>query len=518
MNFHILFCSSRHVTIELDEDAIYETASYEIWVNGRLKGVFHRMIQTIDGLLPDTDYEIMLVRANETSETVTFHTEPEPITLNVRDFGAFGDGVHDDTSAIQAAILCCPEKARVLIPKGTYPVTALFLKSDMILELQENAVLAGIYDRARTPILPGQIEYDNEDGYYNLGSWEGNPIDSFASMITGIHVKNVTICGKGVLDGRADFENWWSRPKDKIRAWRPRMIFLNHCENITVVGVTVQNSPAWNLHPYFSNQIRFLDMEVKGPANSHNTDGCDPESCTNVEIAGVHFSVGDDCIAIKSGKIYMGKKFKVPSKHIHIRQSWMQDGHGAVTVGSEIAAGVDDIHISKCRFSNTDRGLRVKTRRGRGKDSVLKGIVFEDLELEGVKAPFVVNSFYFCDPDGKTDYVQNRGEKPVDERTPQVKSLSFENIKATNCHVAAAYFDGLPEQKIEEIRMKNVTVIYAENAKSGVPAMSAGVEECSKKGIFVNNVKKLILDHVSISGQEGEKMTLLGVDEKVIEE
>lgn len=137
MNFHILFCSSRHVTIELDEDAIYETASYEIWVNGRLKGVFHRMIQTIDGLLPDTDYEIMLVRANEASEPVTFHTEPEPITLNVRDFGAFGDGVHDDTSAIQAAILCCPEKARVLIPKGTYPVTALFLKSDMILELQE---------------------------------------------------------------------------------------------------------------------------------------------------------------------------------------------------------------------------------------------------------------------------------------------------------------------------------------------------------------------------------------------
>ena len=76
MNFHILFCSSRHVIIELDEDAIYETASYEIWVNGRLKGVFHRMIQTIDGLLPDTDYEIMLVRANEASETVTFHTEP----------------------------------------------------------------------------------------------------------------------------------------------------------------------------------------------------------------------------------------------------------------------------------------------------------------------------------------------------------------------------------------------------------------------------------------------------------
>ena len=512
MNFHILFCSSRHVTIELDEDAIYETASYEIWVNGRLKGVFHRMIQTIEGLLPDTDYEIMLVRANETSETVTFHTEPEPITLNVRDFGAFGDGVHDDTSAIQAAILCCPEKARVLIPKGTYPVTALFLKSDMILELQENAVLAGIYDRARTPILPGQIEYDNEDGYYNLGSWEGNPIDSFASMITGIHVKNVTICGKGVLDGRADFENWWSRPKDKIRAWRPRMIFLNHCENITVVGVTVQNSPAWNLHPYFSNQIRFLDMEVKGPANSHNTDGCDPESCTNVEIAGVHFSVGDDCIAIKSGKIYMGKKFKVPSKHIHIRQSWMQDGHGAVTVGSEIAAGVDDIHISKCRFSNTDRGLRVKTRRGRGKDSVLKGIVFEDLELEGVKAPFVVNSFYFCDPDGRTEYVGTKEALPVDERTPKIESIEFRNIVCRNAHYCGAYIYGLPEQKIERLVFDNVSITYAKEAQTGVAAMMMGCEPASRLGLVIGNVKNLILNNVSIDGQEGERLCLSGVE------
>ena len=121
------------MTIELDEDAIYETASYEIWVNGRLKGVFHRMIQTIDGLLPDTDYEIMLVRANEASETVTFHTEPEPITLNVRDFaGALVMAFMTTQAQFRQTILCCL-RMQVLIPKGTYPVTALFLKSDMIL-------------------------------------------------------------------------------------------------------------------------------------------------------------------------------------------------------------------------------------------------------------------------------------------------------------------------------------------------------------------------------------------------
>ena len=130
----------------------------------------------------------------------------------------------------------------------------------------------------------------------------------------------------------------------------------------------------------------------------------------------------------------MGKKFKVPSKQIHIRQSWMQDGHGADTVGSEIAAGDNDFHKSKRRFSNTDRGLRVKTRRGRGKDSVLKGIVFEDLELEGVKAPFVVNSYYFCDPDGRTEYVGTKETLPVDERTPKIESIEFRNIVCRNAH------------------------------------------------------------------------------------
>ena len=152
----------------------------------------------------------------------------------------------------------------------------------------------------------------------------------------------------------------------------------------------------------------------------------------------------------------------------------MQDGHGAVTVGSEIAAGVDDIHISKCRFSNTDRGLRVKTRRGRGKDSVLKGIVFEDLELEGVKAPFVVNSFYFCDPDGRTEYVGTKEALPVDERTPKIESIEFRNIVCRNAHYCGTYIYGLPEQKIERLVFDNVSITYAKEAQTGVAAMMMG--------------------------------------------
>lgn len=124
------------------------------------------------------------------------------------------------------------------------------------------------------------------------------------------------------------------------------------------------------------------------------------------------FSLGDDCIAVKSGKIYMGKKYKTPSENIHIRQCLMENGHGAVTVGSEMAGGVKNLVVEECRFYDTDRGLRIKTRRGRGKDAVLDQIIFRKIDMDQVMTPFVINCFYFCDPDGKTEFVQSREKMP----------------------------------------------------------------------------------------------------------
>lgn len=193
----------------------------------------------------------------------------------------------------------------------------------------------------------------------------------------------------------------------------------------------------------------------------------------------------------------------------------MPDGkwHGAVTIGSEMAGGVKNLVVEDCLFSHTDRGLRIKTRRGRGEDAVLDQIIFRKIKMDHVMTPFVVNSFYFCDPDGKTEYVQSRQWLPVDERTPNIKRLAFEDIDAENCHVAAAFFDGLPEQKIEEIVMRNISVSYAEKPKCDVPAMSSGVEACSLKGIYASNVKHLILENVSIVGQKGDAITVNEVDE-----
>jgi polygalacturonase len=513
MELKLVTVTSRSAVIELtDSGKFYTDEKYEIFINDKKYAEGEKVITSLYGLCPDTEYSVRVEYKNQQVAPITFKTAYEFVTLNVREFGAYGDGKHDDTNAIQCAIMACPKDSRVLVPEGVYKISSVFLKSDLTLELAAGAVLSAFTDREKFPILPGIIQSYDEEKDYNLGSWEGNPLDTFSAIICGINVENVIITGEGVIDGCTSFENWWNNCKVREIAWRPRLFFINHCKNVMMHGVTVQNSPSWTIHPYFSEHLKFIDVKIKNPANSHNTDGLDPESCTDVLVLGTYISVGDDCIAIKSGKIYMAEKYQVPTSNMTVRQCCMRDGHGAVTVGSEIAAGVKNVHIKDCLFMNTDRGLRVKTRRGRGRLSVLDDISFENIDMDNVMTPFVVNSFYFCDPDGKTEYVGSRKALPVDYRTPSIKSLTFKNIKATNCHVAGAYIYGLPESKIEKLTFENISFEYAKDAKSGVAAMMLGCDEASRQGLIVNNIHELILKNVKITGCEGEPIIAENVE------
>lgn len=505
----VLLTSARSATLELADGGIYQTKErYQVYLNGVHVTETDTVIFSLFGLKPETTYEVVVKGADGEEDGISFTTEYEFVTLNVRDFGAKGDGETDDTPFIQATILSCPPKSRVLIPAGVYRITSLFLKSNINLELEKGAELLAFTERSRFPKFPALIQSYDETDEYNLGTWEGNPLPMFSGIITGIGVENVTIYGKGTINGNASKENWWNNPKVMNVAFRPRLFFISHCQGITLQGVKFCNSPSWTLHPYFSNELKFYNLSVENPSDSPNTDGLDPESCRDVEIAGVRFSLGDDCIAVKSGKIYMGKKHKTPSENIRIRQCLMENGHGAVTLGSEMAGGVINLTVEECRFSHTDRGLRIKTRRGRGEDAILDGIAFRKIQMDHVMTPFCANSFYFCDPDGKTAYVQSREKMPVDERTPYIKRMEFSDIDAKNCHVAASYFEGLPERPIEEIVMRNVSISFAKDARTGVPIMSDGVEPCSKRGLFAKNIKVLVLDHVTIEGQVGEAMEL----------
>lgn len=505
MQIQVIFKNARCAALELKDGSIYEFEQpWELYLNGDYYKRTSHVVTMLYGLIPETKYELVAKRGEEIV-TAEFVTNYEYVTLNVRNFGAKGDGISDDTHFIQAAIMACPQDSRVLIPQGQYRITSLFLKDNLNLEIEEGAVLKAFTERERFSIYDGIIPGNRANEEYLLGTWAGEAMNMFTGIICGIGVKNVTVYGEGIIDGNADWDNWWERAKEIRIAARPRVVFLNKCQNINMLGLTVQNSPSWNVHPYFSDHLRFICMKILGPKVSPNTDGLDPDSCSDVEITGLFISVGDDCIALKSGMYDIGSRYRTPSKDILIRQCCMQDGHGAVVLGSDNAGGLYNIRATECLFLNTDRGLRIKTRRGRGKDAIIDDILFQDIYMNHVKTPFSLNCFYFCDDDGHSHYVQYKGELPVDERTPDIRNLTFKNIKAENCHVAAAYYHGLPEKRVGQISMENIRIDFAEDAVPGLPIMTDGLRDSiSRMGLYANNIEHLLLKNVSISGCVGE--------------
>ncbi|MCL2558873.1 MAG: glycoside hydrolase family 28 protein [Turicibacter sp.] len=512
-----ILITSTSATFELENEAVYRLVeTYDVLLNGELvltgisKNVF-----SLYNLTPHRNYDITLRGTDGKSPTVSFETKSETMCLNVRRFGAVGDGVADDTQAIQAAIMSCCENGRVLIPAGTYHVKTIFLKSNFTLELAKGATLSYQGAFHQGAILPGYT-FDAQGEEYYLGSWEGNPIDSYTALIQGINVENVNLIGEGVLDGNG--HNWWGYPKVRKGAWRPRLVQLIHSKRVNLQGLTVRNSPSWTIHPLFSSDLIFADLTIINPKDSPNTDGLNPESCHHVLIVGVYFSVGDDCIAIKSGKIYLGRKLKRPSRRITIRNCSMNFGHGAVVVGSEMAGGVKDVTVSQCLFNETDRGLRIKTRRGRGKDAIVDGIYFKNIQMHRVQTPLVINKFYFCDPDGHSDYVRTKEALPVDERTPYIGKLVFEDIASEASSVAAGFFYGLPEQPISELVLKNCSFSMVSDGEADYPAMMDDISKYAQAGLIFHHVKSLVMNNVTLDGVVGEKVVLNDVDKVVMED
>ncbi len=502
MRFHLLYASSVSACFELENTApYYADAPYTVTVDRApaLEGVRTNVFSLFD-LRPDTEYTVGIE-----DDTVTFRTRGETACLSVRDFGARGDVATDDTKAIQNAILACPDGGRVKIPAGTYRVRPLMLRSNITLELRKGAVLRGDTHEENYPVLPGDIRDADTGRNMIISMWEGDPRPSHQSLLSAYYAHNVDIIGQGIIDGNAQNSSWWQNVKERHIA-RPRLVYLHECENITFHGVTGRNSPAWNFHPFLCKHIGFYDTAVEAPKDSPNTDGTDPEACDDVRYIGMRFAVGDDAIAIKSGKMYFGMKYKIPATNTVIRNCLMEYAHGAVVLGSEMAGGVRDLQVSQCLFSHTDRGVRIKTRRGRGKYSVVDGVEFENVRMDNVMCPLVVNMYYFCDPDGHTEFVSSKKVQPVDDTTPYLGALTFRDMECTDCEWAAGYFYGLPEQPVGSVTIENVHFTFKAGAKKGQPAMMEDCKEVARMGLYFNNVQSVHLKNVTMEGQKGKEV------------
>ncbi len=513
MKFHVLYVSSVSACFELENTSpYYAEENFDVTVNGALaiKGVRTNVFSLFD-LQPGTEYTIAVGE-----DYLCFTTKTETGCISVRDFGAKGDGVTDDTAALQIAIDCCPIGGRVTVPAGTYFTRPLVLKSHMTWDLQKGATILGDPCEERYALLPGSVQdvVTGEELHYT--SWEGNPFPGRQSFISAHYAEDIQIVGQGVIDGNAVNGNWWVDVK-KRKISRPKLVWLNKCRDITFHGITGKNSACWHFHPFFSQNIYFYNTAVEAPKDSPNTDGTDPESCDNVQFIGMRYSVGDDAIAIKAGKMYMGMKYKTPATHHLVRNCLMEFAHGAMTLGSEMSGGVKDLKVSQCYFKHTDRGLRIKTRRGRGKYAIIDGVEFSNIYMENVMTPIVMNMYYFCDPDGHEKIVWDKEPHPVDDSTPYLGDFAFRDMECVDCEWAAGWFYGLTEQPIGSVTIENVNFTIKDQASTGQPAMMDYVDPSCKRGLYFNSVKRILLKNVTVTGQDGPWLETINVDE-VIEE
>jgi hypothetical protein len=384
---------------------------------------------------------------------------------NVLDFGAIGDGKTLCTSAIQKAVDTCASAGggNVIVPAGRYLTGPIFLKSDLHVEVLAGATLLFTTDFDSVPGVDGR--------------WEGVDGKVYASLFTGHNLDNVSITGRGTLDGQG--ESWWKAfrilremrkklgideqrevanpPSSPLRWGRPRMINLYRSRNVLISGLNLVNSPSWNVHPVLCQNVCVDGVTITAPADSPNTDGIDPDSCQQVRIANCYISVGDDCIIIKSGYRYQAQG--TPSEDIAVTNCVFGTGHAGVGIGSETAGGVRNVTISNCVCDGTDRGLRFKTARGRG--NVVENVRASNFVMRNVGEAVSVTMFYTR---GDTHLPQ-----PVSESTPIFRELHFSEIIATGVK-RAALIEGLPEMPIQGISLSDVMV---DDAATGVTCTNA---------------------------------------------
>ena len=276
----------------------------------------------------------------------------------------------------------------MLVRGGRFLTGPIHLRSNVELHVAEGATIA--FSRDPAAYLPAVFT-----------RWEGMELMGYSPLIYAFEQENVAVTGEGTLDGQADREHWWPWKGNTVDGWiegtpnqrdartrlmqameagtpveqrvfadgsylRPQFIQPYRCRNVLIEGVTIRNSPMWEIHPVLCTNVtvRNVSIVTTGP----NNDGCDPESCRDVLIEGCLFDTGDDCIAIKSGRNADGRRIAVPSENIIVRACRMKEGHGGVTIGSEISGGVRNVFVENCQMDSPvlERALRFKNNAMRG--------------------------------------------------------------------------------------------------------------------------------------------------------
>ena len=435
--------------------------------------------------------------------------------FNPVQWGLIPDG-HDIARELEKAL---KENDTVTIPKGEYSLSPVRIPSGSHLVLEEGAVLKFIPD------------FDIYEPVYTR--WEGVKCWCMHPCVFIENAENVLIEGDGVIDGSG--EPWWVeavKKKGKVfeptsdvekkfaalnpdyktqvdggggrpfQFLRPPLMQIKDSHDVTLRGITLTNSPFWTLHPLFSDHLLFDGIKVQNPYDAPNTDGIDIESCTDVKVLNSFVFVGDDGIALKSGSGPDGIADNRPTQRIEVRGCTVKAAHGGAVIGSETAAEISDLIVMDSVFDGTDRGIRIKSRRGRG--GLIHDLKFKNIIMRKNFCPFVVNMYYKCGvPDPS---LFSLDPMPVTEETPKLYNILIEDCHAVDSRSSAGMLLGLPEVPLKDIVIRNCSFAVAKDADLPISEsdMYTGVPDPVSRGFRIMNAE-VRLENTEVEC-EGEKI------------
>ena len=461
-------------------------------------------------------------------------------SINIADIGGVPDGKTLNTEVFAKAIDELSNKGggKVIVPAGIWFTGPIKMKSNIELHLEDGALVRFSGDFDLYPLI--KTSFEGLETYRSI------------SPIHAHNLENIAFTGNGTFDGSGD--SWRPVKKGKMTAgqwknlvksggvlgekgdvWyptensmigdsrdnfnvpnlntreefeqvkdflRPVMVSIVNSKRVLLDGPTFQNSPAWNIHPLMCEDVTIRNLTVRNPWYSQNGDGLDLESCKNVVIYNNSFDVGDDAICFKSGKDVDGRKRNIPTENVIVKNNIVYHGHGGFVVGSEMSGGVRNVHISSCTFMGTDIGLRFKSTRGRG--GVVENIYISNINMIDIPAePIRFNLFYggkspVLDDGGKSVSTNGDAEAmPVTEETPSFRNIYMKNIVANGLD-KAAFFMGLPEMKLQNIRLENVVLRAPEGITmvdaEGIDFINVRVEADKGPAMIIYNSNDISLD------------------------